>query len=160
MEDISKYINDLLNGIMEHQNSSLSSMFKKYDNPADRLLVMLYWNSIYWFETELDKTFSIDQSDYLEFRNEVYRNKNFELLLLKFGDFANWEGLIKRFINEHSFQLPWFNAGSDKPYGRLYNEVKTTIRLPAHYVHFVLNSSYVQSFFTLEEIGLLRQNYS
>jgi len=161
-DTVIKYIKKHINEVENHKNMSLNHIFSNYKHPAERNFFFLIWNSTHWFQSELEENFKICPDMFLNSSKGpyIYRDEILEILVLRFGDFSHWEESICSFLGAQEFKLQRENMGENKSYSSIYNDVRRRINYPSHYLEAMMDSQYVQAFFSSEEIQALEAQYA
>lgn len=105
-----------------------------------------------WFDTHISD-FGIDVYDHTLTDNSHLKVKkeNVELLLMKHNlDDSKKEQLVKEFVGVPELHLKNENMGDKKHYSKLYNSIRN-LPMPDWYVSQMLDSKYVNHFYTLEK---------
>ncbi|WP_417528773.1 glycosyltransferase [Marinomonas shanghaiensis] len=117
----------------------------------------------WWFNQELEESFSIDLLD-TPFNRElgysIYRKKNVTLLFFKYenGTTLLESGLSRIFPNV-SFKIPFKNAASQKKSHSIYNALKNEVRLPKDFLEKIYSSSLIKHFYDKSEIEEAKEKW-
>jgi hypothetical protein len=115
-------------------------------------LVMFCWmvyNYLTWFDEELKLFFPIPILDGV--MTDGYQIAG-NVLIVKFEELTSkGDRAIAAFAQRPQFKLLKENVGTEKPHGKLYNEVLSTIKFPKGFVDFLCDSKYTSHFYSLDE---------
>ncbi len=116
-----------------------------------------------WFDRELRATLGVDifavpfpaERGWVELTGSGHRVL---VLKLEAGD-AVMQQAIGAFLGRPDFRLRRTNVGVEKPYARLYDEVKHAIRLPEEYLERMYTSRLCTHFYPAVEIAAFRNRW-
>lgn len=113
-----------------------------------------------WFDVHMKPVFGIDvfSSDFPKSKGyKIYNGENADLLLIRFENINQCSAnAFREFLNIEDFALINANISSNKPYSLAYQKFLENIVLPDDYVNKMYTSTYVQHFYSEEEINRFR----
>lgn len=108
-----------------------------------------------WLDEELKKMLRIDvYKKPFDFQQKYqnYQEGNLDLLLLRVDLLdSEKERQIDQLLGISDLKLVRHNVGSEKAYAKLYEQFKTTLKLPQNYVEQMLESKYCRHFYGQKE---------
>ncbi|MEQ9823985.1 MAG: putative capsular polysaccharide synthesis family protein [Puniceicoccaceae bacterium] len=156
INDIEKQI--ISNHCMALDESSVEGLIKKFISSYNHKVPLL------WFDREPKIVLGIDvlkQNFEKDSGFSIYKNRNFELLVLKceIADYQK-EEIVRGFLNIDRFELEKKNVGTSKHYNNIYKIFQQSIRFPQVFVDHICSSEYVKHFYSDEEIHSMMMRWS
>jgi hypothetical protein len=119
--------------------------------------------SLHFFNREIRDIFGIDvigSGFDIAKGYQVYRGDRAELLVIRLEDLADCAAsAFKEYLGLEDFHLVNKNVGAKKMYAPLYDAFKKQVSIPPGYVDRLLNSEYMRTFYTDEEIRGAREKW-
>lgn len=150
------------------QNKEHFTKHNNYSN-IDELINLFYElydheTPLKWFDKEFRRTLDVNIYDYpflKEKKFSIIKSNNFNILLMRIDlEDSLKEKIISDFLDlGKAVKLKNKNIGHLKAYNSQYTEFKNKLKLNENYVNSMLESRFVEYFYTEEEIRLMKKRW-
>ena len=114
---------------------------------------------LYWFENEFYKSLDVNIYNYSFPKNtgaQIIKKGKFEILVMHHNLVdATKKEYLEKLLNIKNIIIKNKNISTEKPYNDVYKSFINNIKIPKNYLLKMLNSKYVQHFYTKQEIDLI-----
>ncbi len=154
-------VNAMRNGFDRHISCFFQHLKRKIEMPencqvSDLIAIYSEFNAVHtsltsqWY-TQFNQLLDLHTFDHpFDFNKKYYfeRKANYDVLILRFEDIAEWPKILEKALHLKNLSLPKQNANKHP----LYDEFRKTYRYSAEEAEQILEMDYMQHFYTESEL--------